>query len=319
MDSIKISNFRCFNETEISGFKQFNLFGGKNNSGKTTLLEAIYFASSHLNSQGRSLNEFLRGTGDNNLLANLKNIYNNSNKIRVECIDIIGFKEFENGEKIKQNEDEEGTVFREFENGKFTQSKLAFQITFNKSNGQTIPNELNIVQDFDKLSILGKDFELLKIAKIVDSSINHIRTYASNPNFLYLKKEGGDQYHPLAYHGDAMNKLIKYVLLIFNCQEGAILLLDEIENGLHYTIHEEFIYSIIKLCNERQVQFFATTHSKEFIQAFINVINDHPELKEKSAYFEMAKHYKTNEIIASSIPLDALEIKLSQNKSFRGE
>ena len=138
----------------------------------------------------------------------------------------------------------------------------------------------------------------------MDSSINHIRTYASNPNFLYLKKEGGDQYHPLAYHGDAMNKLIKYVLLIFNCQEGAILLLDEIENGLHYTIHEEFIYSIIKLCNERQVQFFATTHSKEFI---------------KSAYFEMAKHYKTNEIIASSIPLDALEIKLSQNKSFRGE
>lgn len=301
MDSIKISNFRCFNETEISGFKQFNLFGGKNNSGKTTLLEAIYFGSSHRNSPGMAPNQYLRGLGDSNPMSNLKNIYSDSEDIRVE---------------YKYNDT---SIFRAYQAHMYKQSKTAVDIIFSKSNNQTIPNELNIVQDFDKLSILGKDFELLKIAKIVDSSINHIRTYASNPNFLYLKKEGGDQYHPLAYHGDAMNKLIKYVLLIFNCQEGAILLLDEIENGLHYTIHEEFIYSIIKLCNERQVQFFATTHSKEFIQAFINVINDHPELEEKSAYFEMAKHYKTNEIIASSIPLDALEIKLSQNKSFRGE
>ena len=299
--SIKISNFRCFNETEISGFKQFNLFGGKNNSGKTTLLEAIYFGSSHRNSPNKAPNQYLRGLGDSNLMLNLKNIYRDSEDIRVE---------------YKHNAN---LIFRAYQGKVYKQSISSIGIIFSKSNNQTIPNELNIVQDFDKLSILGKDIEILKIAKIVDPSIDHIRTYASNPNFLFLKKEGGDQYHPLVYHGDAMNKLIKYVLIIYNCSAGHVLLLDEIENGLHYTIHEEFIYSIIKLCNERQVQFFATTHSKEFIQAFINVINDHPELEEKSAYFEMAKHYKTNEIIASSIPLDALEIKLSQNKSFRGE
>jgi hypothetical protein len=42
---IKIKNFRCFKELEVNGFKRVNLIGGKNNAGKTSLLEAllIYF------------------------------------------------------------------------------------------------------------------------------------------------------------------------------------------------------------------------------------------------------------------------------------
>ncbi|PZV25928.1 MAG: hypothetical protein DCF12_12460 [Snowella sp.] len=42
---INIKNFRCFKELEVNGFKRVNLIGGKNNAGKTSLLEAllIYF------------------------------------------------------------------------------------------------------------------------------------------------------------------------------------------------------------------------------------------------------------------------------------
>mgnify|MGYP006193319713 FL=1 len=39
---IEISNFRCFEHTKIEGFERVNLIGGKNNSGKTALLEAIF-------------------------------------------------------------------------------------------------------------------------------------------------------------------------------------------------------------------------------------------------------------------------------------
>ena len=41
---ISIDGFRCFNHTHIKGFEQVNLLGGKNNSGKTALLEAIMLA-----------------------------------------------------------------------------------------------------------------------------------------------------------------------------------------------------------------------------------------------------------------------------------
>ena len=46
LQSIEIENFRCFEKTSISGFEQINLITGKNNSGKTALLEAIFFCLS---------------------------------------------------------------------------------------------------------------------------------------------------------------------------------------------------------------------------------------------------------------------------------
>ncbi|WP_083786910.1 AAA family ATPase [Gloeothece verrucosa] len=41
LQDIEIENFRCFEKTRISGFTRVNLIGGKNNSGKTALLEAL--------------------------------------------------------------------------------------------------------------------------------------------------------------------------------------------------------------------------------------------------------------------------------------
>jgi len=43
---IKIKNFRCFRDTEFKEFRQVNLIGGKNNSGKTAFLEAIFLNTS---------------------------------------------------------------------------------------------------------------------------------------------------------------------------------------------------------------------------------------------------------------------------------
>lgn len=43
LQSIEIENFRCFEKTAISGFEQINLITGKNHSGKTALLEAIFY------------------------------------------------------------------------------------------------------------------------------------------------------------------------------------------------------------------------------------------------------------------------------------
>ena len=41
LNAITIKNFRCFPNIKVSGFKNINLIGGQNNSGKTALLEAL--------------------------------------------------------------------------------------------------------------------------------------------------------------------------------------------------------------------------------------------------------------------------------------
>lgn len=40
--SLHIKNFRGFEDLEVKGLKRVNLFAGRNNSGKTSLLEAVF-------------------------------------------------------------------------------------------------------------------------------------------------------------------------------------------------------------------------------------------------------------------------------------
>ena len=42
IESLAIRNFRCFSDLKIRDLKRVNLFSGKNNAGKTALLESIY-------------------------------------------------------------------------------------------------------------------------------------------------------------------------------------------------------------------------------------------------------------------------------------
>ena len=49
INNIKIENFRQFDKLEINDFKRVNFIVGQNGSGKTTVLEALYWASNPTN------------------------------------------------------------------------------------------------------------------------------------------------------------------------------------------------------------------------------------------------------------------------------
>ena len=61
LQKLSIRNFRLFEELDIEGFKRVNLIVGKNNTGKTTLLEAIRI----LEAKGHStvVNNILKSRG----------------------------------------------------------------------------------------------------------------------------------------------------------------------------------------------------------------------------------------------------------------
>ena len=51
LESLKIQNFRCFNNLEMNGFSKINVLLGENNSGKTSVLESIFLLSGMSNPQ----------------------------------------------------------------------------------------------------------------------------------------------------------------------------------------------------------------------------------------------------------------------------
>ncbi|MDR0835057.1 MAG: AAA family ATPase, partial [Tannerella sp.] len=80
LDSIKIENFRGFDSLEIEGLSKINLFVGKNNSGKTSILEALFLLLGMSNPTLPSNINRIRGLGSGTQLGfskQLKYLFHN--------------------------------------------------------------------------------------------------------------------------------------------------------------------------------------------------------------------------------------------------
>ncbi len=77
---------------------------------------------------------------------------------------------------------------------------------------------------------------------------------------------GSDRLLPLPMMGEGMVRLLSFILRIANAPDGVVLI-DEIENGLHYSILPKLWSVIGKMAKKYNTQVFATTHSLECIKA----------------------------------------------------
>ncbi len=64
-----------------------------------------------------------------------------------------------------------------------------------------------------------------------------------------------------------MQRIFGIALALVNARNG-ILLVDEIENGLHYLAQPDVWRLIFRLASRLNIQVFATTHSWDCIEAF---------------------------------------------------
>ena len=78
---------------------------------------------------------------------------------------------------------------------------------------------------------------------------------------------------PVALMGEGVKRLLTLVLAFLHAR-GTVILIDEIENGLHYSVLEEVWQWLIWLSREFNVQVFATTHSYECIVAANNAFTE---------------------------------------------
>jgi AAA15 family ATPase/GTPase len=321
IDSIKIERFRCFNETELSGFRRLNLFGGKNNAGKTSLLEAIYLgltgnkenvqkmrsklggseAETYLHYNGLDINSFFVSMYESRKNNALKLEFIKGHSQFVERQNTPDFKIKQLNEFVSKN-----------------------RISFILAKDNQFPVEYNLSHQFNEADRRGESDEILNSIKLIDNSIDELKTYSDRSD-IFLRKKGEKHRLPLPYFGDALQKMMRYAITAatLHSENGSseikkYLLIDEIENGLHYTVHDEFWEMLFKLAMAYDIQIFAASHSREMIEAF-NRISQKDAFKGEAAYFELFKHVKTGEIAGHIIEAEVLDYKLKNNKSLRGE
>lgn len=172
-------------------------------------------------------------------------------------------------------------------------------------------------REYDKADMKGNAQKILNAIKLIDHSVTEVKTFSIGEPAVYLKKSEGE-FLPVYLHGEAVSKTTDFILRIIN-DPNSVLLIDEIENGIHHKNQPDLWRNLFELSSFFNVQLFATTHSYEMIQSFVSAGLSNDAYKEAASYFEITKSIKSGEIVGIERDLEHLNYEIDQKMGFRGE
>jgi predicted ATPase len=116
--------------------------------------------------------------------------------------------------------------------------------------------------------------------------------------------------------GEGVNRYIAILCAIWASKDG-VLLIDEIENGIHYSNFPKLWKLIYQTSIDANCQIFITSHSKECIKAFNDMqLNNNDN---SSTYFEIYRSSKSKNIQVKERSSTQLEYALTHEGNIRGE
>ncbi len=321
LNSLEISRFRAFDHLQIERLGRVNLIVGKNNVGKTCLLEALQLYARRgspeliweiLGARNESwVSRPSRYANVEDLFPNLKYIFYGRKDIRthLEPIQIGPIGSLDEmlsltvGWYTSQVDDEGHQKLQPLQPGeietvdnpipRFTiqfgkRPHINYPIVFDPiisprrvelkeiSCIATTANGLDRRQIgtlWDSISLTDLESDVLDAIRIIAPGVERLSLIEGptptkeRDRLPIVKIVGIDEPLPLRSLGDGMQRMFGISLALVNARNG-ILLVDEIENGLHYSVQPDLWRLIFQVARRLNVQVFATTHSWDCIEAF---------------------------------------------------
>ncbi len=120
----------------------------------------------------------------------------------------------------------------------------------------------------------AEDFAIRALRLVVGDSLERLavvgetpRSYRSRGRRVVAKLTTSSAPIPIKRFGDGANRLLAVALSLANCRNG-ILLIDEVENGIHYGIQPALWRMIFSTAEAANTQVIAATHSFDCIVGF---------------------------------------------------
>ncbi|UQW96625.1 ATP-binding protein [Rummeliibacillus sp. G93] len=356
ISELKINNFKGLTKLNIQNFSRINLFGGKNNAGKTTILEALFLFYDRLNPNmlirqynWRGMNEIPLKT--ESLFAPIFNSFNLDKEIKIEITEkgkspekmlIKYINDFSKSTAIIQGNDNINNNFDDnffsssyldiiFKNGKNPKQELKIMInqnglSLNVENGRpsekqarflsaknnTHPNENAIL--YGELDINGDTEVVLNFLRMIEPRLKSLTsiTLSNNMSLLYGDIGVGKKI-PINYMGDGIGRVLTILLSIISNKNGLVLI-DEIDNGIHYTIIPKVWDIISEVAEKYNCQIFATTHSYECLASAIDGIS--PDRHDEFRYIRVENTEENNQI-GKIFTYETLEVAISNGWEVR--
>jgi AAA15 family ATPase/GTPase len=317
LNHLHIQNYRLFRDLHIDKLGQVNLIAGKNNTGKTALLEALRILQNKCSYEIITNVVYLRNDLDRSKpLESLATLFGKSEpfaagntyafKINALSWGIFHYKNIitrHNGTPHSSNLKGDVDFFNyesPFDDSVYVPFRSDLQINMRTGLWEKI------------------EFEDIEKKKIVDllNVISHrkIKQISMSDIIPRIQFENGDV-EKLTKSGDGANRLLTLGLALVN-SKNKMLLIDEFEVGLHYSVQEQLWEIIFKYAKEWNIQVFVTTHSKDTLRSFYYVAAKTPQYQEMANYFTLNR--KSNgDVRAVNYDLEDIETSILANLEIR--
>lgn len=311
--SFHIKNFRCFDNLKLDNLARVNLIAGKNNVGKTALLEALFIYSGSYDLQLTIMVNNLRGitslkvdfgAASQTIWDNLFKDFNNKQSIELIGHDTVYGRQSVRL-KIVKNQRQLGEIVRILQQGENGFESTSLSSTSSQVIGlehedksgkvskyhmlldrqgklitQSTPvgsipafifriGRTGMVDDAEKygnLIRLKQEEVVLKFLKIIEPRLDRLEVFPVAGISTIHGDVGLSVLVPLQLMGDGLSRLASIIVNMGNLRSG-VMLIDEVENGLHYSVMRDVWKGIAEAANVFNVQVFATTHSLDCIRA----------------------------------------------------
>jgi len=316
--SFSIKNFRGFKTLSLKDCKLVNLITGKNNTGKTALLEALFLHIGSMNPQlALSIASFRGFPGfrlnPESLWGPLFNNYNTDNTINLvaeysdrtkaslsislvpSSLVSLDQKEQEGSEQYKLSEQISLIPEKYLQYNYVHKNKSVKRIARltprgfdiqppvedNPFQGYFIPARQQLdpgayAQRFGDLKIKKLDYIVLNALQILEPNLKSLSTIPVGPISLIHIDFGGPRLMPIQLAGEGMTRIAEMTIDIASAPNG-IILIDDIDTGIHYTALPKFWEMIFYLTKKFKIQLFATTHSSECLETAYQTLSSMKE------------------------------------------
>lgn len=171
----------------------------------------------------------------------------------------------------------------------------------------------SIASRFSSVQLSGDVERILALLSPIEPRLKDLALITiKNVPVIHAYLEGMRRPIPVQLLGEGLNRMLGFALAM-NRVSGGMLLIDEIENGLHYRVQGDVFSVLLRLAKAFDVQIFATTHSRECIVAAHQALNreGHQEL----AYYRLDR--RGEEVKAVSYDVEMLDTSIEFGMGIR--
>ena len=123
----------------------------------------------------------------------------------------------------------------------------------------------------------GRECEAIDFLRIIEPRLETLKVITEGPgSSVHGKLEGFSHSFPIHFMGEGMEKLLNLLVgMVYS--KGGCVFVDEMENGLHYSILPKIWEAIGKALRTHDCQLITTTHSYECLRAAHEGLSEMPE------------------------------------------